>query len=132
MVVYLALPERPARSRVERDEPRVERGEKERITENRDAAIVRAAARLMIRRGVVLIDPVHASGFGVERHDVVRTLRDVHHAVDDERRRLPWAHNRALIDPLELERARIRRRDLRQLAEALTEVRAGVGEPVLR
>ena len=51
----------------------------------------------------VPVDPEHAAGRGVERHDVVRPLREVHDAVDDERRRLPGAGDRRLIHPLQLE-----------------------------
>src|SRR5262249_48498329 len=80
----------------------------------------------------VAIDPKHSTSERVERDDVVQPLRDVHHAVDDERCRLPVAGNRRLVHPLELQVVDVLRCDLGQWTVARARVVAGVGQPVLR
>ena len=128
----LDVPERAAGLRVDRDEVRVERAHEQRVAEDREAAVVGAAADLDVRRDGVLVDPEDAAGLRVERDHVVRPLREVHDAVDDERRRLPRSEHLVLENPLQLEVLDVGRRDLRQRAVALAGVVAGVGQPVLR
>src|SRR5262249_41816036 len=82
--------------------------------------------------GCVAKDPEHSTGERVERDDVVQPLGDVHHAVDDERRRLPVAGNRRLVHPLELQVLDVLRCDLSQRTVARARVVAGVRQPVLR
>ena len=82
-------------------------------------------------RGVA-IGPERTAGRRVERDDVVQALGDVHDAVDDQRRGLPVAGDRRLVDPLELQVLDVGRRDLSQRAVARAGVVAGVGQPVLR
>ena len=53
-------------------------------------------------------------------------------AVDDERRGLPVARDRRLIDPLQLQILDVGRRDLVEQAVAVALVAAGVRQPVLR
>ena len=97
-----------------------------------EPAVVGAAADDAILGRCVAIDPERAAGRGVERDDVVLTLGDVHDAVNDQRRGLPVAGDRRLVDPLELQILDVGRRDLGQRAVAGAGVVAGVGQPVLR
>ena len=80
----------------------------------------------------VAIDPERAAGHCIERDDVIRPLRDAHHAIDHERCRLPVARDRRLIHPLQLQILDVGRRDLVEKAETMTLVVAGVRQPVLR
>src|SRR5256885_13013998 len=57
------------------------------VPEDRDAAIVGPAACFLVGRRVVPVHPERAACLRVERQHVVRPLGDVHHPVDDERRR---------------------------------------------
>ena len=129
---HLRLPDLASAFRVDGNQVRIERPHEQRVTENRDAAVVRATADDAIGVRCVAIDPERAAGDRVERHDVVRPLREVHHAVDHERRGLPVASDRRLIHPLELQVLDVGRRDLVEQAEAVTRVVARVGQPILR
>ena len=80
----------------------------------------------------VAVLPEHAPRLRVHREHVVRTLRDVHHAVHHERRRLPGAEHLVGEHPLELEVLHVARVDLAQQRVTLARVVAGVGQPVLR
>ena len=88
-------------------------------------------AALIGRRGMT-VDPERAAGLRVERHHVVRPLRDVHDAVDHQRRRLPCADDVALEHPFLLQVRDVRRRDLIEQGVALARVPAVVSEPVVR
>ena len=85
---------------------------------------------LRVGRRRVAIEPVQRAGLGVHRHHVVGPLRQVHHAVDDQRIRLPGAEHLVLHHPLRLEPRHVGRRDLVERAVALAGVGAVVGEPV--
>ena len=76
---------------VDGDQVRVERAHVQRVAQNRDAAIIRAAADRDFGIVVVVIDPEDAAGRGVERDHVVGPLGHVHDAVDHQRRRFPTA-----------------------------------------
>ena len=49
-----------------------------------------------------MVDPEGAARPGVERHDVIGWLREVHNAVDDQRGGLEFLQRLGLEDPLEL------------------------------
>ena len=115
-----------------RDEVRVERAHEQRVAEDRDAAVVGAAADARVGRRRVAVLPEHPAGPRVDGHDVVGPLGDVHDPVDDDRVRLPGAEDLVLQHPLRLEVRHVGRRDLRERAVALAGVRAVVGQPVLR
>ena len=117
---------------VDPDEVRVERAHEQRVAMDCNAAIVRAAADALVGRVVVVVDPEHAARFRVEGEHVVRPLRHVHDAVDDERRGFPRAEHLALQHPLILEIAYVLRSDLTQRAVPVAGVTAAIGEPVLR
>jgi hypothetical protein len=110
----------------------VERAHEQRVAVYREAAVVGAAADLEVRRADVLVDPEYPAGLCVERHDVVRSLGQIHDAVNHQRRRLPRTEDLGLQNPLHLEVLDVGRIDLLQQAVALTGVGAGVGQPVLR
>ena len=129
---HRCIPKRLAVARVDRDQVRVERAHEQRVAVNREAAIVGAAADALVGRVVVAVLPEHAARLGVERQHVVGALRQIHDAVDDERRGLPRAEHLALQHPLLLEVADVLRRDLSQRRVALARIGAGVGQPVLR
>src|SRR5262249_9701731 len=80
----------------------------------------------------VLISPEDPAGRGIERHGRVGRLGEIHHAVDDERRRLEALERLRLKYPLELETGRVARLDLAQRAVPLARVASRVREPVLR
>src|SRR5262249_29569188 len=109
----------------------IERAHIERIARDREAAIVRATAGLVIRGRMVLINPERPARPGVERDDVVRPLRDVHDPIDDQRGRLPGSRDRTLRDPLQFEILDIRGIYLTQSTMALAEIAAGVRQPVV-
>ena len=104
----------------------------QRVIENRHTAIDQSTTTDAPGRRGVVIHPEHAAGPGVERDDVVGSLRDVHDAVHDERRRREALERLRLEDPLLLEILDVRRRHLAQLGVTLAHIRAGVGEPVPR
>ena len=68
----------------------------------------------------------------IERHHIVRPLRDVHDSIDNERRGLPVPDDRALVDPLQFEILGIGGVYLTQATMALTEIAAGVSQPIVR
>ena len=127
---HFRVPQRAAGLRVDGNEMGVERAHVERVAENRQAAVVRAAADDQRRVQRVAVDPEDAAGLGVERDDVVQPLRQVHDAVDDQRCGLPVPGDRGLVHPFQLEVFGVCRRNLRERAVALTEVAAGVHQPV--
>ena len=126
------VPEWMAVFRVDRDQMRVERAHEHGVAQDRDASVVGAAAdpRLGHRRVPVL--PEHPTRPGIDGHDVVRTLSDVHHPVGNDGVRLPGAEHFILQNPFGLEVRDVGRRDLREQAMPLAGVRAAVGQPVLR
>ena len=131
-VRHAGVPELHARRRVDRHHVRVERCHEHLVAEHRHAAVVRPAAGEVVGRRRVAVDPEHASGPGVEGDDVVGPLRQVHHAVDHDGRRLPRPCHGGLVHPLQAEAADVVGGDLVELAVALAEVAARVGQPVLR
>src|SRR4030095_15423037 len=83
-------------------------------------------------RYVWRIGPEWTAAANVQRSDGARRLRQVHHTVDNERRRLDDAGPLDLIRPRELERRDVLRVDLIERRVAMGLVRTGVGQPVLR
>ncbi len=84
----LRRPQHLAGLGVEREQLGVERSHVEPVAHDGDAAVVRAAAEGRDRTHLVLVVPELLAGRGVERVQVVVRGRDVHDAVDDDRRRL--------------------------------------------
>src|SRR5579862_3727394 len=72
------FPEGMAAFDVDGHKVRVEGTHVEGVAQNRQAAVVRAAAYRHFRIVVVVIDPEHPAGDGVERDYVVRPLGHVH------------------------------------------------------
>ena len=128
----LRLPDRPSALCVDGHDVRVKRAHEKRIAEDRQPAIHLAAAYRQALRQHIVINPEHASGFGVERDGVVGRLREIHDAVDDERRGLECLQRLRLKHPFQLEVLHVGGRNLLQRAVALAHVGAGIGEPVLR
>ena len=73
---------------VQRDQLGIEGGEIDLVVENLDAAIVGAAAKGRDRSHLVSVVPELLAGLGVKRVDMAERRRHVHHAIDDDRRRL--------------------------------------------
>ena len=128
---------------VERDQLGVERRNIDLVAIDRDAAIVRAAAIGRDRTHLVLVFPHLLARLGVERIDVVERGRDIHHAVDDDRRSLHRIENVGLEYPGDMQALDVARGDLlggmearlRVVSIGLQEIGAVVGrlvEQVLR
>ena len=132
LVGHLDVPQFGAGGRIDRHDVRVERAHEHAVAEHRHAAVVRPAAGPVVGRRRIAVDPEHTARPGVERDDVVRPLRYVHHAVDHNRRCLPGTEDGRLVHPLQLQVADVGRRNLVQFAIALAEVAAGIGQPVVR
>src|SRR5690348_13467199 len=112
---------------------RVDRAHVERVAEDGEPAIVQAAAGTKrVRWHSILVDPEHAAGSGIERHDVVWRLHHIHDAVDDERRRLHALRRLRLEDPFQFQVSGIGRRDLIEQAVAPASIVPGERQPVLR
>jgi hypothetical protein len=82
------LPNDGASLGVERDQLRVEGADIDPVLIDGDAAIVRSAAEGRDRAQLGLVMPDFRAGLGVERIDVAIGRRDVHDAVNNDRRRL--------------------------------------------
>ena len=95
----VGLPRDGAGFGVERDQFGVEGGEIDLIVIDGDAAVVGAAAIGRDRTHGVLVVPIFLARLGVDRIDVVERRGDVHHAVDDDRRRLHRFLHFGLEDP---------------------------------
>ena len=130
------VPDRLAGLGIDRDQMAVDRSHEQRVAEDREPAVDAAAADARQRRDPRRVDPEHASGGGIERHDVVRRQHRVHDAVDDERRRFEFlvglGRPARLEHPLQLQVLHVRRRDLRERAVAVAGQVPGVRQPVLR
>src|SRR5262245_52683589 len=128
---HLGLPDGTAGSPIDRNQLRVEGPHEQRVAKDPKPAIVGAATDDAILGRCVAVDPERPTGCRVEGDDVVQTLRDVHHAVDDQRRGLPVAGNWCLVHPLELQILDVGWSDLIERAVARARVVAGVRQPVL-
>ena len=103
IVCHLDVPQGTSGLRMNSNQMCVERGQKQRLAQHRQTPIVRSAARLVIGRRNVPVDPEDAPRFGIERDHVIGPLGHVHHAVDDKRGGLPVPEDLGLIDPLLLQ-----------------------------
>ena len=107
------LHERPlARLRTDLDKLGIERAHIDLVFIDGDAAIVRAAAIGRDGSHLVLVVPVLLAGLGVDGINVIKRRRDVHHAVDHDRRRLERFLQFRLEDPGRMKLVHIRRVDL--------------------
>ena len=137
-IADLLLPDDRTGLGVERDQLRVERADIDPVVVDRDAAVVRAAAEGRDRTELGLEVPDFGAGLGVERVDVAVRGGDVHHAVDDDRRRLERFLDLRLEDPGRMQAADVAAVDLGVRVEAgllviavgMKEVRAVVGRVV--
>ena len=127
----LGLPQQAAGLGVERDQLGIERRHVDLVAVDGDAAVVGAAAIGRDRAHLVLVVPVLLAGLGVERVDVIERRRHVHHAVDDDRRRLHRLLHLRLEDPGRMQLADVGGVDLlaREVA-GLIVVAVGVQEVV--
>ena len=66
-----------------------------------------------------MVNPERGAGFGIERNDIVRRLRDIHDSVDHQWRGLEFLQRLHLEDPFQLEILHVRQVDLMQQAVAL-------------
>ncbi len=92
-------PDDLARLGVQRDQLGIERREIDLVVKNLDAAIVRAAAENRDRPHLVIVVPELLAGLGVKRVDMAERGRHIHHAIDDDRRRLERFLDVGLEDP---------------------------------
>ena len=138
VIVRLALvagdhaPHRLAGARVERDQASIERADVDLAFPGRDAAAddVAAALHAELARHFRIVGPDELAGRGVVRLDHAPRGRDVHHAIDDERRRLLSTIGVEVRIPREAELLRIVRRYLGQRTEALLAVGSPVAQPI--
>src|SRR5262245_7085226 len=114
------LPEDLSVSGVERDQPPVERADIDLALVNGDAAIdhVAASPRAVRTRDLRVVLPQLPASLPVERVDYAPTARRVHHAVNDNRRRLKPAIGLRVERPGQSEFLNIARVDLLQRAVA--------------
>ena len=108
----LGLPDHAAGFGIERDQLGIERCQIDLVVINGHAAVVGAAAIGRDRTHGVLVVPILLARLGVERVDVVERRRDIHDAVDDDRRRLHGFLHFRLEDPGGVELANVGRVDL--------------------
>ena len=120
-----------ARARVERDEVAVERADVHHVVEDGHAAVhAREAEVQHARRNRPRPFPHRLAALQIQRGDRGRAGRDVHHAVDDDRRRSRPSRCPAADTPRPAAAARRCRRDLLQRREAVRAVRARVHRPL--
>ena len=129
VVVDHRVPHHRAGLHVEGQQVRVERVHVEAVAEHGEAAVDAAAADVHALGQVADVAPDLAPGAGVDRPRRVVRPGDVHHAVEDDRRRLELAELRGLERPLRRQLADVGRGDLGQRAVALAAVVAAVVEP---
>jgi hypothetical protein len=128
----LRLPQQLAGLRVERDELGVERAHEQPVALDRDAPVVRTAAKRRDRTHLVLVVPVFLAGRRVDRVHVVERRRQEHHAVDDDRRGLHRLQHRRLEDERRLELAHVPGVDLVAGVVARLRITPVRVDPVLR
>ena len=133
-IADLLLPDDGAGLGVERHEFGVERADIDLVLIDGDAAIVRSAAEGRHRAELGLEVPNFRAGLGVECVHVAEGRGDIHHAVDDDRRRLHRLLDLGREDPGRMQMPDIAAVDLVVRVEAgLLVVAVGVKEvrPVL-
>src|SRR5213593_964693 len=86
---------------VERDEVGVERAHEDPIAERREAAVLRTAAERQVLRQIPLVVPERTPGADVHGVRVIVRRREIHDAVDHERRGLVPAAHAGLEHPLQ-------------------------------
>ncbi len=126
------VPHDVAGLRVERDDVRIERSEKNFVAQNRQSAIHMPAARTNIRRELPLIHPDWPPGARIERKGAVVLRGGIKNSVDHQRRSLQLSGRCGLVDPLRHQAIRIREIDLIESAEPFSGIVARVSHPVLR
>ena len=95
----VGFPEFPAGAGVEGVQPAIDRGNVHLAFPHRDTAVDQVAARVARHEvvGFGIVTPQLLAGGRIDCVDVSPRARGVHHAVDDNRRRLLSAHGRAEI-----------------------------------
>ena len=105
---------------VERDQPAVERADETACLRRSDAAVDDVAARLHagFARHLRIVLPQQLAGRGVDRLHLAPRAGGIHHAVDDQRRRLLAAMRVEVDEPREAELLDVARVDLRRAARS--------------
>ena len=110
---------------------RIERPKENFVAQNSEPAIDTSAARPNVRGKRALVLPNRSSGFGIERKRTIILSRCIQNSVHDERRSFKFSARHRLVSPLGNQRARIRRVDLAECAEAMPRVVPRIHKPVL-
>ena len=100
VIEHLRLPQLVAGFRVHRDHMHVERVHEESRPQDGQSAVVSSAAVEGSRRIAMLVHPELPAGQRVERINGVLRPREIHDAVDDQRRRLELLGVPSLEEPL--------------------------------
>ncbi len=114
------LPNFLATCRIDRDQPAIEGADKDFSLVERDATVDDVAASLVadLARDFGVIGPDFLARAYVDCVHHAPRRRDIHDAVDDERRRLDATHRFEIVGPREAEILHVVGIDLAQLAEA--------------
>jgi hypothetical protein len=124
------VPDLLAGPRVDGDEMTVVGRPEHAVLPERDA-LHDHQVRVRLRRDAVAVGPERAAVRGVHRHDFA-VLHDVHHAIDDNRRRFHLVEILRAPGPFQRQPADVVARDLVERAEPVTGIVAAVGQPVVR
>ena len=82
---HLGVPQRMAALGIDRDDVRVDGAHEQSVARIASPRLTRPQQRRACGDGAIGINPEDAAGGGVERHDVVGRLHQVHDAVDNQR-----------------------------------------------
>ena len=99
---------------VDSDQVRVDSRQEQHVTEHGHAAIHPPAARPGVRSRIVVVHPERAASRGIERHNVIGRLRDVHNSVGYEWGRFKLLQRLRLEHPFQFQVLYVRRPDLLQ------------------
>ena len=124
---------RPGR-RVERDQPAIEGADEDLALVERDAAVddIAAGPVAQLARHLRVVGPQALARARIDRMDDAPRGRDIHDAVDNERRGLDAAGGFEVVGPFQAESLDVVGGDLRERAEARLGVVEAVGGPVPR
>jgi hypothetical protein len=111
-VGHLGLPQQVAALGVQRNDVRVQRSHKQRLTQDGETAIHLSAAVARLRQVSIQVGPNRPSRLRVQCHDVVRRLDGIKNAVHHDRCRLELFDRTRLPQPSHLQTLDVLRRDL--------------------
>ncbi len=131
IVTHDDIPGDVSSRRVQRYEPRIDRGHVHPPVVHSHAAVDRTAT---IDSGPVTVHvfPFLDARRGIQRDHVIERGREVHHTIDDHRAGLRRVHDARVRDPRRGECPDVGGRDLRQRRPATIRVIAPIGRPRLR